>query len=483
MNEVDSRKPRAVTPPQTVAIVGAGLAGIAAASVLAERDFDVTLYDKNNYVGGKVGSWEVELEKGYQTHIDHGFHAFFRHYYNLREFLAKIGSTRYLEGITDYLILERSGKKISFAGVETTPLLNIFSLARHGFFNFWNILAKPSTWQMGALLRYSTDETFENFDAMSFDEFAKRTDLPPVLRLVFATFARAFFAPAGKISMAELMKNFHFFYLSNDCGLLYDYFTRNYHDALLRPVTDHLTAHGVKLELGRPVEEIENSGPFTIRGKDFDYVILAADVVGTKRIAERSGWIKHAAPDTYDRLVGLQSSDGYAVYRIWLDRALQDEFPVFITTEKDRILDSVTLYHEFDAEAQRWAKEFGGGVYELHSYAVPPALTSEAEVKGCFLRELYSYFPELRGAEIRHEYLQFNQDFPAFHTNLHKGRPTFTTDIKNLYLAGDWVRIPTPAALMEGAFTSGLLCANDVLAKNDLQEEPVFSVPARGLFA
>jgi isorenieratene synthase len=483
INRVDPRKKRTLLSPRRVAVIGAGLAGIAASSVLAERGFDVTLFDKNSHIGGKVGSREVEFENGYKTHIDHGFHAFFRHYYNLRNFLKKIGSTQFLEGIDDYLILNRAGERFSFADVDTTPLLNIISLGRHGFFSFRNVLVTPQTWEMGALLRYSADETFQKFDGISFDDFAARTKLPPVLKLVFATFARAFFAPGDRISMAELMKNFHFFYLSNDCGLLYDYFTRNYHDALLRPVTDHLTAHGVKFELGRSVGEIGSGQKFSVQDKEFDYLVLAADVVGAKRIAEGSEWIKDVAPETYGRLVGLQPSDGYAVYKIWLDKAVKDDFPVFITTEKDPILDSVTLCHEFDDEAGRWVKDFGGGVYELHSYSVPPALTSESEIKNGFLRELYSYFPELRGATIRQEYLQFNKDFAAFHTNLHKSRPTFKTDIENFYLAGDWVRIPTPAALMEGAFTSGLLCANDVLAKNGLQEEPVFSVPAQGLFA
>jgi uncharacterized protein with NAD-binding domain and iron-sulfur cluster len=39
-----------------------------------------------------------------------------------------------------------------------------------------------------------------------------------------------------------------------------------------------------------------------------------------------------------------------------------------------------------------------------------------------------------------------------------------------------------PAMLMEGAYTSGLLCANAILAEKGLQEEPVRSVPMRGLF-
>jgi nitrite reductase/ring-hydroxylating ferredoxin subunit len=55
---------------------GARLEGIAAASLLAERGFRVTLFDRNRYLGGKVGSWDVSLGNGFATKVDHGFHAF-----------------------------------------------------------------------------------------------------------------------------------------------------------------------------------------------------------------------------------------------------------------------------------------------------------------------------------------------------------------------------------------------------------------------
>lgn len=483
INCVDSRKPVRLERPQRVAVVGAGLAGIGAATTLAERGFDVTLYDKNSYLGGKVGSWEVRFEDGFTTFLDHGFHAFFRHYYNLRNFLAKIGSTRYLEAIEDYLILNRSGQSFSFAEVATTPLLNILSLGRHGFFKFREVLREPRTREIGELLRYECERTFRRFDDVSFEEFARRTGLPPSLQLVFHTFARAFFAPAEQMSMAELMKSFHFFYLSNDCGLLYDYFNQNYHEALLQPVRRQLERHGVACELGRPVEAIGYDGDFEIAHRRFEYLVLATDVVGARNIAMRSGWLRDRACDTYRRLVALQSSNGYAVYRLWLDRGLEKDFPVFVITEKDRILDSVTFYHTFDAAASQWASATGGGVYELHSYAIPKDISDEEEMKRLFRNELYEYLPELSAAKVRYEHLQCRKDFTAFHVGLYADRPAYRTELDNLYLAGDWVKIPTPAMLMEAAFTSGLLCANDILNRNHLQEEPVFSVARKGLFA
>ncbi|WP_302082429.1 NAD(P)/FAD-dependent oxidoreductase [Salinibaculum rarum] len=53
-----------------VAVVGGGLAGLVAARTLADRDVDVTLFERNDSVGGRVRSRDVEgftLDRGFQV--------------------------------------------------------------------------------------------------------------------------------------------------------------------------------------------------------------------------------------------------------------------------------------------------------------------------------------------------------------------------------------------------------------------------------
>ena len=483
LNQVDPSKPASVSAAKKVAVVGAGLAGIGAASLLAERAFDVTLFERNSYIGGKVGSWDVAFADGYATKVDHGFHAFFRHYYNLRAFIDKIGASQRFKIVDDYLVLAKDGKQYSFKNVETTPVLNILSLGRNKFFRFRDVLFNRRSWRMGEFLEYDEAKTFAKYDGMTFEEFASEARLPSTLRLTFSTFARAFFAPAEKLSTAELIKSFHFFYLSHDHGLLYDYFDIDYHEALLVPILRHLVHHNVSVRINQPVEDIRREKEmFIVESEAFDYLILASDVTGTTNICKNSPWIETESAKTWSQLMSLKPSSGYAVYRIWLDRRTGDNFPVFVITEKRAVLDSVTFYHQFDTSAADWARRSGGGVYELHCYALPDGI-GDADVKTAFLTELRSYFPELREARMIHDHLQVRRDFTAFYTNLHESRPGYRTAIANLYLAGDWVKIGTPAMLMEGAYTSGLLCANAILAKHGLREQPVQSVPNRGLFA
>jgi isorenieratene synthase len=206
-------------------------------------------------------------------------------------------------------------------------------------------------------------------------------------------------------------------------------------------------------------------------------------VVGSRSIADASGFIKDENPDSFQKLSGLKASQRYSVLRLWMDRALEQELPFFIFTDRVKLLDSISLYHNLEDASAEWAKKTRGGVFELHSYAVPDDVPDKAEIRKHFMEELYAYLPELKAAKILYEYHQLRDDFTAFHTGLYARRPTHDPGINNLYLAGDWVKLPYPAMLMEAATTSALLSANAILTNEGLRPEPVFSVPLRGLFA
>lgn len=71
-----------------VAIVGAGLAGLAAAVDLVDAGHQVDLYEARPFLGGKVGSW---VDEG-GNHIEMGLHVFFFNYANLFALMRKVGA-------------------------------------------------------------------------------------------------------------------------------------------------------------------------------------------------------------------------------------------------------------------------------------------------------------------------------------------------------------------------------------------------------
>ena len=71
-----------------VAIVGAGLAGMATAVELVDAGHEVEIFESRPFVGGKVGSW-VDADG---NHVEMGLHVFFGCYYQLFDLMKKVGA-------------------------------------------------------------------------------------------------------------------------------------------------------------------------------------------------------------------------------------------------------------------------------------------------------------------------------------------------------------------------------------------------------
>jgi isorenieratene synthase len=90
------------TGPFRVAVVGGGLAGSAATTVLAERGATVTLFEREEVLGGRLAGWPDRLATGERVEMERGFHAFFRQYHNVRNLLRRADpGLRGLRPVTD----------------------------------------------------------------------------------------------------------------------------------------------------------------------------------------------------------------------------------------------------------------------------------------------------------------------------------------------------------------------------------------------
>jgi isorenieratene synthase len=206
--------------------------------------------------------------------------------------------------------------------------------------------------------------------------------------------------------MAELIKSFHFYFLSNEDGLLYDVLDSDFQNSFIGYVESFLKMHCAQIHYSAPVTALEKTDTgFVVNGTAFDYCVLCTDVKHTKRlVAQAKGFDKY--PTTVSQLTGLKESGRYAVLRLWTDKfEAEKTLPFFIFTDRLKCLDSVTLYHKMEKESAEWSKLNRGGIFELHSYAVPKDLVSDEEVRAHLLNELYHYFPELKGMKILHEYI------------------------------------------------------------------------------
>ena len=481
-NVVDTLLPERTHGAKKVAVIGSGLAGIGAASTLAARGYEITLIDKNPYLGGKIGAWTHRFDDGVEQPVEHGFHAFFASYYNLNAFFERSGVARNMVPISDYLVVARDGTQHSFGDLETTPVLNLLDLARRGLFRVGELLDSDAIHHLGALLEYRKTETFQAYDHETFAAWSARTQLPPSLGLVFNTFSRAFFAHEDEMSMAELIRSFHFYYLSNDGGLIYSFPEDDYSATVLAPIREHLEELGVDIQLGAGAGKLKRAktGGILVGRRRFDEVVLATDVRGAHALLSDAP-LGEEAPQQVEALHTLRPRNRYAVLRLWLDRDLRPNLPAFTVVERIDALDSVTAVHRAERTSAAWVAEHGGSVIELHSYALPHDATDDADIQARLWKEAIHYFPELRGAQQHRSVLQVRDDFACFHAGLAQHRPDRSSGIEDLWFAGDWVDVPWPMMLMERAFTSGVHAANAILERDGVQQQQVYAVPSEGI--
>lgn len=477
----DPSLPERVSGRRRVAVIGGGLAGLGAAELLSRRGFEVVLIERNAYLGGKLAGWRERLPDGSEHAIEHGFHAFFRHYYNLVEWMIELGLHERMRPIEDYVILTGDRRRIGFAGADPTPGLNLLALASRGLYRLRDVMRPATGRELEIMLRYDADRPDPALDGRSFADFARAAQLPHDLQLVFNSFARAFFADEQRMSLQQLVKSFHFYYLSHDHGLIYDYLEGSYAE-LVDAIADRLRAQGVELRTGRSVGEIEpGADGLSIDGERFDHVVLATDAAAAARIAAGSPGLARAHGEFVARLGRQRAGQRYAVIRRWLGSAPSTgDLPVFVSTERARALDAVAFPDRTDPEAREWAARERGAVIELHCYAVPDDLPDH-EIARAMTEELAVVLPELAAAPIRHEHIQIRADFTAFHVGTAVDRLGVVTPVPGLVLAGDWVELPTPAMLMEAAHTSARLAVAEICRHERVRGPVVWTVPRRGL--
>lgn len=584
-----------------VAIVGGGLAGLSAAISLGKRGFDVHLFEAASHLGGKLGGWEIEA-LGRSFPMEHGFHGFFRQYYNVNDLLEEAGCSPDLVASPSYPILFASRAPEYFAP-STAPfpfnLMRVVDESKSlGFSDFLGIF--PGLLRMMA---YDRTRTFSVLDGISFRQYLRNSGVPDIMSdVVLEPFGNATMNHLDRLSAAEAVRFFHVYFFGNPEGLAFRFLARDVMTAVVDRIEALAVRNGVTLYKSTPVRRIlregqrvvgleipkkttatavdtdlqgrtipvdnlsaswtalPHAGPYPIfvrRGGDAgdvqallgrcthmgcpvqltkdgtsficpchggvfdeqgqprrgppplplvqlpttfqdgtyrvmveetsrelvpaDYVIVACDSTNARRLVETSD----LAPYRWAEKVGrLHPADPYSVLRLWMNRPVREERPPFSTVHQYPYTDSLAIYSAFQEPYRTWGIENKASVIESHAYAIEPErLLSYEKLQEAMVEEIRQLLPELRNAQILHSEMMVQHNFTSFAPGVDAHRPTTRTGIPNLFAAGDWVRLPIPAFLMEAAVASGKIAANEVMESEGLRTDAVPHVDDSGPFA
>lgn len=475
-----------------VVVIGGGLAGCAAATVLAERGIRVTVVERESFLGGRAGAWQDQLADGTPFHMERGFHAFFRHYYNLRALIARVDpALQCLTPLEDYPLIGPDGWTESFAKLPRRAPLNVMALVWRTPSMKLSDLPAIAVKAVTEMVSFDPEGTYARQDRRTAESYLDSLNFPDrARRMLFDVFAHSFFNPENRYSAGELLAMFHYYFLGNPEGLVFDTAREPFSAVLWTPLQRYLEARGVTFLTETSAVRIEQDGArFAIGIVDrlgrpetlsSDACVLAVTVPALQGLLEASPSLGDDAFRSDVR--ALEVTLPFIVWRLWLDRPMRPDRAPFAGTCGIGLLDNISIYEKLEGESAAWAQRTGGSIVELHAYGVDDTL-DEAEIRRSLMTSFHEVYPEAKEAKVLEERYLARRDCPAFQPGSHARRPGVETGIPGLFLAGDFVKLPFPSALMERAVTTGFEAANAIARTLGRHEEPIRTIPRRGLLA
>ncbi len=460
-----------------VVVVGGGVAGVSAAIELAERGLKVTVLERADTLGGKVKGWRDSRGDS----LEGGLHGWSLDYTNFRDLLKRVGVTGNLTVPTGPLaVIHQSGvvDRLMFSRWPSP----FHSLSALRGLNSVGWRGKLSTVRAGfAMVSFDPNNQDRGLDHVDFYTWMRRQGVSyQAARAVFEpVLRRKLFLPTEQISAAAGI-NTIWLALRRRESWQFSRLRGNTNDYLWEPLASHLEKYGGKIRLGTRATGFRLDGNrvqdvlVSEEGRDprplhTDYVVLATDIESCMAIIrgslDRFGFFRN--------IFNLTGTDAL-VTRTWFqgDVDLSYQHAMLVGY---RIVDAFLDVTRFQPEMRR----VGTLVIETQSYLGKLWMqTPDATIRDLVLRDLVEVLPELEDSRpvktvvIRHRGL-----VSAFGLGSNAYRPTSSTPLANLYMAGDWVRAPEPVMFVENAVVTGRRAASAILERENCGSVPIVPLP------
>jgi zeta-carotene desaturase len=428
---------------RTVAVLGGGLAGLSAASALADAGYHVDLFERKPYLGGRASSYELP---GTGEVVDNCQHVLLGCCTNLIDFYRRLGVEQQIRWYDEITFLLPGGRSStlrtgalpapfhaapSFLGSSLLDLADKLAIARA------MVSLAPSLPQddgqdfLSWLSRRGQTQTAINRFWTPVLVSALNEELDRVsVRYAAQVFRESFLksAPAGRMGVPAVPLS-----------------------QLYGTAADYIEARGGKVHLRAAVDSVRADADgvlLCVAGENFraDYAILATPFGGVEKLL----------PDTpeaealRDNLRRLESSPITGIH-LWFDREIT---PLEHAVLLERTIQ--WMFHKSKILATRQDPAQNSSYVELVVSSSKTLVDKpRGEIIELAVRELSEFFPIVREAKLTkatvikevHATFSPKPGSDAFRPSNHSPWP-------RLFLAGDWTATGWPST-MESAVRSG----------------------------
>jgi squalene-associated FAD-dependent desaturase len=421
-----------------VIVIGGGLAGLASAAALAGAGHTVRVLESRRFLGGRATSYEIGAGEDAET-IDNCQHILLRCCVNLLDFYHRLGVENQIRFYPDFIFIEPGGhRSVLRSGLLPAPAHFTESFLSLKFLN----LAEKIAVMRGVLAIQRQYKRRTDLDRITMLDWLKEQRQPPraIERFWRQVLVSAINEELDRMAALHGFQVFRLGFLglknSYEMGVPAVPLGQLYRTEAWRKV-------GLaSIQTSSSVERIVLEGE-AVRGITTAQGELRADYYVCALPFERVGAM---APELGLDLAGFEHSPITGIH-LWFDRPVTD---LPHATLLDRTIQ--WMFNKGEGRAVQLVVSASRGLVEM----------PRAEVIALALRELAEFFPEVRLAKLEkaHVVKELRATFSA-RPGLESLRPGSRTNVRNLFLAGDWTRSGWPAT-MEGAVRSGYLAAEAV---------------------
>ncbi|MEW4488869.1 hydroxysqualene dehydroxylase HpnE [Thalassoglobus sp. JC818] len=438
-----------------VAVIGGGLAGIAAAATLAREGFQTTLYESRKTLGGRAGSY---LDRQSGEEIDNCQHVSMGCCTNLQAFCEMLGLEEFFSEERELVFIGPDNSQTTFGESFLPAPFHLTSSFKKLPYLSWK---EKREFASGIRALSKTDPA--QLSGVSFESWLKQHGQSDsvIQRVWHVVLVSALSESISRIDARYAQKVFFDGFLSNRQGWRVLIPNRSLAEIYSSAARERMNEFGLNVELNTRLDELQGN----------QKQVEVAKFRNREQLVEADEFILAVPPHQIGKLVSSEVASGLPVEQfeqietapitsvhLWFDREIT---PMRHAVLVDRV--GQWLFNRQDLTEQAGD--------DVHRYQVVVSdsrnfdAKSSDEIISTVVDELKEIWPATKSAKIVHSRVitERRAVFSAV-PGIDSLRPQQSTAVDNLFLAGDWTQTGWPAT-MEGAVRSGFLAAESLLRK------------------